>query len=210
VTRDQLRYTLVSEGSSDRALLQILNWLLARHSAQPFDGVRADLGFLPAPPKTLNERIRSSIKYYPCELLFVHRDADGPLPEKRVEEIKEALAELKDDRPAVCVVPVTMSEAWLLIDEAAIRYAAGNPRGAVRLQMPKLSRIESISDPKDLLFDLLLKASERSKRRQKKLDLYECRQNVALRITNYSPLQKLSAFRALEEELKKVLKDNDW
>ncbi len=53
----ELRYTLVSDGSSDRALLPILSWLLQEHRVLcPIQAEWADLRLLPHPPKGLTAR----------------------------------------------------------------------------------------------------------------------------------------------------------
>ncbi|MCX6636395.1 MAG: hypothetical protein NT090_15155, partial [Acidobacteria bacterium] len=70
-----LEYTLVADGSSDRALLPILSWLLRSLGVSSgIDPKLADFGFLRNPPRLLRDRVRQSIDYYPCHLLFVHRD----------------------------------------------------------------------------------------------------------------------------------------
>ena len=127
----ELRYTLVSDGSSDRALLPILSWLLDAHGVHyPIQADWADLRRLPDPPKNLASRIEKSLELYPCDLLFVHRDAENCTLARRKAEISEILTAMSLARPpAVCVVPVRMLEAWLLFDEAALRRASGNPNG---------------------------------------------------------------------------------
>ena len=126
-----LRFTLVADGSSDKALLPILVWLLREHFGRiPVQPEFADLRRLRNPPGELSERIARSIELYPCDLLFVHRDAERESIEQRVMEIREALERcMIDTPPIVYVVPVRMQEAWLLIDESALRKAAGNPQG---------------------------------------------------------------------------------
>jgi len=98
----------------------------------------------------------------------VHRDAEGETLERRVIEIKGVVADLPD--PLVPVVPVRMQEAWLLIDEPALRCAAGNPNGVINLDMPAIDRLEGIPNPKQVLHELLLDASELTGRRR--TDLY--------------------------------------
>lgn len=72
-----LRYTLLCDGGSDRTLLPILEWLLREHHVSyALQPVWADLGRLPRPPKSLSDRISDTIALYPCDLLFVHRDAE--------------------------------------------------------------------------------------------------------------------------------------
>ena len=56
----------------------------------------------------------------------------------------------------ICVIPVRMTEAWLLIDEKAIRIAAGNRNGTEILEIPKLHELESLPDPKKLLYELII------------------------------------------------------
>ena len=73
----ELRFTLMADGSSDMALLPILVWLLRRHFGSiPIQPEFADLRRLQNPPNELFERIAKSIELYPCDLLFVHRDAE--------------------------------------------------------------------------------------------------------------------------------------
>ena len=101
----------------------------------------------------------------------------------------------------VAVIPVRMTEAWLLIDEKALRIAAGNPRGRGALEMPSISRLESLADPKALLRDLLVSASEAKGRKRRRFDRVEAMRRLADLIADYSPLERLPAFRAFRAEL---------
>ena len=93
------------------------------------------------------------------DVLFVHRDADSAGTEERSREIAEAArnAELVADR--VNVIPVRTTEAWILLNEAAIRRVAGNPRGRQPLNLPRPSRVEDATDPKAVLESALVAAS---------------------------------------------------
>lgn len=210
---DEIRYTLITDGSSDRALIPILTWVLReRGEVARIQPEWADLRRLPIPPQTLCERILTAINLYPCDLLFIHRDAEGEDLGHRYEEIGNALMEaaVQDiQTPAICVVPVRITEAWLLINEPAIRRAAGNPNGKRPLNLPDLSTIEQIQDPKELLFDILRKASELRGRRLKKFSMGESRIRVTGLIDDFSPLRELNAFQRLEEDISK-LKQSGW
>jgi hypothetical protein len=46
------------------------------------------------------------------------------------------------------VIPIRMTEAWLLLDEEAIRDSAGRPSSSVSLGLPLPQRVETIPDPK--------------------------------------------------------------
>lgn len=203
----RLRFTLVGDGSSDRALILILTWLLCQHwDDVPIQSEFSDLRRLPNPPRGLSRRIDKSMELYPCDLLFVHRDAEGESVEKRLEEIRESLerSERGKTLPVICVIPVRMQEAWLLIDESALKMAAGNPSNHQALPMPDVRRLENLPDPKRILHDLLRQASGLQGRRRLKRfdrDLGKCVQRVAQQIDDFHPLRKLAAFRMLEDRV---------
>ena len=197
---------MVGDGSSDRALIPILRWLLRQHwEGVPIQAEFSDLRPLPNPPRELSRRIDKSMELYPCDLLFVHRDAEGESVEKRSEEIRKALERSERGKilPVVCVVLVRMQEAWLLIDEFALRIAAGNPSGRKPLSMPDLRRLEDLANPKKDLRELLCQASGLQGRRLKhfKRDLGKCVQRVAQQIGDFRLLRGLTAFRELEERV---------
>jgi hypothetical protein len=213
---NELRYTLVSDGSSDRALLPILTWLLLEHRVMyPIQPAWADLRWLPNPPKELSSRIGQSLDLFPCELLFVHRDAEIRAEKRsydqRKTEIINALANFNPAHiPSICVVPVRMMEAWLLFDEAALRRAAGNPNGQKSLDLPPPTTLEQLSDPKNLLYNLLKDASELTGRRLSKFHVTQSASRVAEYIDDFSFLRNLSAFRSLEADLERIVTMKKW
>ncbi len=206
-----VRYTLVSDGSSDRVLLPVLTWLLECHcrdsAIQP---QWADLRGLKKPPTTLARKLTCSTELYPCDLLFVHRDAESSNPEVRMNEIREALAASSVPCPSIFVVPIRMSEAWLLLDESAIRTAVGRPTGQTRLQLPRFDQVENLPDPKEVLFQALRDASGYAGRRLKNLRERELRYRVAELIDDFSKLRRLSAFQRLEADLVLRLRELGW
>jgi hypothetical protein len=204
-----LRFTLLSDGSSDRVLLPVLGWLLQQHSARSFQPQWADLRKLPEPPRTLPERVRAAVELYPCDLLFVHRDAERESRELRVREIRQHLGRLPD-HPVVCVVPVRMQEAWFLFDETSLREAADNPRGHMALALPPLGDIEAIPDPKNLVHDLLRSASGLRPGRLRRFHPATRVHRLAELIEDFSPLRGLSAFQALERDLRSLLEEKSW
>jgi len=205
-----IRYTLLSDGSSDRMLMPILDWLLCQHCAEhAVEAAWADLGRLAQPPKTLPDKIRVSLDLYPCDLLFIHRDAEKETFETRHAEITRALDGLETP-PSICVIPVRMQEAWLLFDETAIRRAAGNPNGSNKLHLPSTRLVENIPDPKELLFSIIRESSGLHGARLKKLNPHKRAFLVSQSIEDFSPLRSINAFQALEHQLKCVLATNSW
>lgn len=205
---DALRYTLVADGSSDRALLPILTWLLRLHGVQRVEPEWAEFRYLPQPPRTLAEKISRGLALFPCDLFFVHRDAEGQPPDARHAEIQAAVATVQQDGsvpPTVSVVPVRMQEAWLLGNAQAIRQAAGNPHGRMPLELPSLAALEVLPDAKKVLYDLLRQASGLQGRRYKHFAVRERALRVAEVTDDFTPLRALSAFRRLEDEVQAVL-----
>jgi hypothetical protein len=209
-----LRFTLVTDGPSDKVLLHPLRWLLIKNGViQPIEPVWADLRPLPKPPTQLAEKIRSAIELYPCDLIFVHRDAEKEPSEKRIAEIRRSISLVSSElfgRPHVCVVPVRMTEAWFLFDEANIRRAAGNPAGNSNLSLPPMSKVESLPDPKETLRELFVQATELPPRRLKGFNPGQALNRLAELIEDFGPLRQLAAFRQLEHELKTVIEACKW
>jgi len=210
---EELRYTLLTDGSSDRAAIPILDWLLQEHNVRlPIQSEWADLRYLRKPPKPLPERIRLSLELYPCDLLFIHRDAERESYDTRKKEIQYALSAVGacGNVPAICVVPVRMIEAWLLISESGIRKAAGNPQGKVQLELPQVGSLETEPDPKSLLHRLLVEASELKGRRLKNFRPSRSAQRISYFVSEFTPLRTLPAFRALEREIQETVRRTGW
>jgi hypothetical protein len=201
-----IRFTLVAEGSTDTALLPILRWAIRSDPRiQEVEQKFAKPSDLPPVREGLASRIRAACELFPADLLFVHRDADCDLAEIRRKEVRQAVSLGAAGHHFVPVVPVRMTEAWLLIDDAAIRSAAGNPRGTVPLNLPKLGAIERIADPKEVLYTALRTASEHAGRRLKKFSPPFAASLVPERIGDFSPLRQLAAFADFENDLRLAL-----
>jgi len=211
---DALRYTLLSDGSADQALMPILTWLLREQGVYgAIQAEWADLRHLPKPPHALSDRIGRSLELYPCDVLFVHRDAEGEPLIIRTEEIHSALTTVTQPAqlpPTVCVVPVRMQEAWLLFNETAIRCAAGNPNGRMPLVLPPLQTLAQLPNAKDVLYDALREASGLTGRRRKKFPVHIRVRRVAEFINDFSPLRTLCAFRKLETDVRQVVDVHGW
>lgn len=202
-----VRFTLVTDGSSDRALIPLLRWLIRRQEPQsPINGDWADFRRLRRPPRTLADRLTTAIDLFPCNLLFIHRDAERQSRDLRLDEITGAVTKAfasGGGPPIVPIIPIRMMEAWLLLDDAAIRRAAGNPNGREELTLPSVGDIEGLPDPKRALESLIIQASGLGPQRFRRLNWHPSL--VAERTDDFSPLLALSAFAALETDLRVAL-----
>ena len=182
--RRQLTYTVVADGGTDRILVPIIQWAI--HRLDPVVEIietefKKRVGGIEAFFETHD---------FSTMLIFAHRDSENLSLVERAREFDRL-----DSKRVVPVIPVRMSESWLLIDGRAIAKAAGAPSTAV--PVPRLSQIEQIANPKEVLDDCLTKAAgSPSGRRGKKFrrSIVERRVSVASRISDYSPLESLTAF----------------
>jgi len=202
---NQMENTHLAEGSSDKALMDILRWAIKQQLPNvAVHGNHADLRRLRKAPKELRERIVEAVKLYPCDVLFVHRDSDTALPQHRKDEIQRAYAGSGlSYRRLVCVIPVRMTEAWLLLDEDAIREAAGNPNGKEPLNLPKDP--DQIANPKDVLGQLLRQASGLTRRRRKSFRPERHIWQIPGCMKDFRILRRLKAFVDFEKELGRTL-----
>lgn len=188
--------TLVAEGSSDQALIPFIESLLDIHCAIPHVTTFAN----DIPKGALSERIAKALFLHPCDLLFVHRDADRATVTEREQEIRTAaLAAGKEI--AVCMIPVRMTEAWLLVDPLAIRRAASNPAGSTDLTLPSIAKLELQADPKALLFAALESASGLGANRLRRFDSHRARRQVSGFIEDVSVLRQLPSFLHFEAQV---------
>jgi hypothetical protein len=103
-----------------------------------------------------------------------------------------------------------MQEAWFVFDERSLREAAGNPEGAMTVELPAVDRLEQLPDPKGILEQLLREASGLRGRRLAKFRLGPAKHRLAELIYDFAPLRALPAFCALEEEVISVVRQQGW
>lgn len=193
-----MRLTLVGDGTSDRCLVPIVEWIFDQKYPQ-IPRLFQYAENLPPFRHGLHNRILAAAHFHPCDVLVVHRDAEGQTLQARTDEILCELIGITGR--CVPVVPVRMTESWLLLDELAIRHAANNPNGLIPLNLPPQNRWELIPDPKSELFRALRAATGLNGRRLDKFDHHSARHRVAMRVEDFSPLRNLSAFQQFETSL---------
>jgi hypothetical protein len=201
VSRLEVRFALISEGTSERGLVAHLEALCVQAGAAEAEGVFPDLSRLRRPPgRDVESKLRCILGLESSfDLVFVHRDADCPDPSERLAEIAEVASRISGCPPVVPVVPVQALEAWLLADERAIRFAVGRPSGRAPLGLPAPRRIEATSGRKQVLADALARASEKSGRRlqQVKKDFAGHRAILLDRLDLDGPVGDLPSWQAL-------------
>ena len=131
--------TLVADGSSDRLLKPILEWLLSQH-LPPGSAINIqvpDWGRFPRPVPTLPAKLLAAKEFFTADVYFIHRDAEKTATwQERSTEIDHDVQRVSNAISYVRIVPVQMTETWLLHNEQAIREAAENPSGRNHIALP--------------------------------------------------------------------------
>lgn len=200
-----MRGLFVAEGTSDGPLAEIVQGLFVPHEC--------DVQLTPVDFERLTERVSQDIDSKvragltlmgSVDLVVIHRDADNAGWEARRQEIITAVAELSCG--VVPVIPVRMTEAWLLLDEQAIRTVAGNPKGTTQLELPSAGELERRADPKAILAEALLIAADESGRRRERVKrrFNQHRRQLLERLDPNGPVVQLPSWQRLLDEVARV------
>ena len=156
---------LVCEGSSDTPLVSHIQRMLDGH------GYHAADFHISTDGRRLVEKVSNGLEMRSrYDLVFVHRDADRAGADARYREITEAVRMAGYSGLWVGIVPVRMTESWLLLDEAAIRNVVGKPFGRLPLNLPLPRNVERITNPKSELENALQTARQARGRRRRNFD----------------------------------------
>ena len=203
MTARSVSFAFLCEGSSDTGLIAHLETLLVHFGAQEAAGMPdTRKGTIPARLRQLlTEEIGTGI-----DMVFIHRDSDGPDRNGREREIRRGVEESGFPHPLIPVIPVQETEAWLLLDEQAIRDVVAS-KGKQSLRLPKPNAIEGTRNPKEILQKALLAASETSGRRLKKeKNSFNHHRRVLLqRLDPFGAVRNLPSWQCLERDIKRAL-----
>jgi Domain of unknown function (DUF4276) len=195
------RALLLADGPSDVPLGAHVA-ALARAHGMALDVVTPEFDRMDNPPgRTVSSRLERVLRFdADFQVLLVHRDAEGMDTARRETEIADGMAQCDVAWPVVAVIPIRMTEAWLLLDEDAIRSVAGRPSGTEPLGLPSVAKVESVPDPKAKLQAALRTASGFSGRRLQKFsrDFPEHRRQLLGLLNRAGAVRQLGAWQTLE------------
>lgn len=202
------RALLLADGPSDEPLGRHVTRIAGRHGFE-VDVVAPDLRRLDPPPsRDVASRLAAVLAFDDAfDLVIVHRDAEGQHPQRRRDEAFSGVASVREQMAVVPIVPIRMTEAWLLLDEDAIRRTAGRPNGIMPLDLPSPGTVEDVPDPKQLLRTALEVASGATGRRLGRFrrDFGAHRRRLLEGLDHYGPVSQLSAWQQLESTVVAVL-----
>lgn len=185
----QLTLALYAEGATEECFLPILIQRTAEEitlnlANSTVDVLEVDTWHISPPaPKKAAERIAKAIaETQGYHALIIHADADHPTREHALDErikpgIKRAHADVLDTarlQELVPLIPIKMTEAWMLADSKALREVIGT--NIASLGTPERPhQVEAVTNPKQTFAKIVQEATkDRGKRRKIEVkDLYE-------------------------------------
>lgn len=194
----------IGEGSSDMPIAEIVESLFLDRGVS-IRLSKPDFGLLGGVKKDVRSRIEAATELADggIDLIVVHRDADNAGTRSRRDEIDRAVASLRSTATILPVIPVRMTEAWLLLDERAIRTVAGKPSGRTTLGLPGWREVERHADPKQLLGECLLKAADETGRRRERVAnrFNQNRRQLLERLDRNGPVTRLESWQRLVSDI---------
>lgn len=194
-----IRTGLITDGSSDRALIPLITLLLKEHLQLPYDSIE----HITCDTNVLSEKVSEVADTYSLDILFIHRDAENTEWTNRISEITNATPSNLMGK-VIAVIPVKMTESWLLTDAKVIRNAVGNPTSTTNLEIPVASKLETCA-AKTVLLNALTAASDLGTQRRRKFKPEKFRHRVAELTTDLGLLRNIPSFKRLEDDLKPLL-----
>ena len=197
---------LVCEGISDTPLTSHIQRLLDHL------GCHSSIFDVSTSGRRLVDKVRNGLagaSHY--DALFVHRDADRAGVDARYREISEAVQQSGYGRPWVGIVPVRTTEAWLLLDDTAIRDIVHNPNGRIRLDLPSPAEAERMADPKSALRSAMLLAAgvHGRKRRDLARELPNLRNRLLENLPIGGPLEQVPSWVRFRDDTAAALRELD-
>jgi hypothetical protein len=159
---------------------------------------------------TFKEKIRAvAIKYNYFHVICIHCDSDDQDSNAvLINKINPAFDIVKNTDDAcknlVAVIPVQMTEAWMLADIDLLLTEINTDKTCGELNLPcKARNVETIADPKTRIKEAL-RAAQIGSRRRSKLSISNLYTPISQKLT-IRQLEQLPSFRSFKEEVRRSL-----
>ena len=210
----QIIIALATEGSSDHRFLP--NIIQRTFERVAFDDEQDIKIFDPiCLPQISGENIREKAKKYAIQaaekgamVLCFHADADDKTDKNAFKErIDPAFNAIKSDEGDLCknlvaIVPIQMTEAWILADKELLKKELCTNKSDSELAIDK--EPESFSNPKETIKNAINKAREGiTKRYRNKLKIDDLYSQIGTNIP-LSKLESLSSYKKFEEAVRDI------
>lgn len=147
-------------------------------------------------------------------VLCIHVDADAPTDKDvfnfKIQPAREALQQLADD--AVCkifvaIIPVQMSEAWMLADKELFKDELGTDKTDIELEISK--NPETMSNPKSTIENAIRISQAHLPKRRNRVTIAELYQPIGQKIA-VEKLEALSSFRKFKLAVRNAFKELNY
>jgi len=151
----------------------------------------------------------TGLKDFGIMTLCVHTDADNPTKDNtyndKINPAKQHLSSLNENEYCTLLtplVPVQMTESWMLADTELLKKEIGTTKSNSELGLNK--EPEKITDPKNVIIEAIrISRQELTKRKRRDLSIDELYQSIGAKI-ELEKLDNLQSFRDFKEEIRKT------
>ena len=213
-----LELALYCEGPTDQLFLSIIiqrssRKILEQHKQGSINVPRVETIEINKTGLRRDECVfQAACKAAKYHILVVHADADHPTREKALRErFQPGYTLVQRTEGKICknllpIIPVRMTEAWMLADHEAMQNVLETSLRIQELGLPSKARqVESDPDPKHTLRQIMQKAAAERSRRRREVDLNSLYAPLGSRIS-LERLGNVPSYKQFMKDLTETLK----
>lgn len=208
-----LQIGFITEGSTDKRFLSNIIRKTFEHVVFDcnFDVEVYEPEYLPKLSGSFIEHIESQVtKHSYFHVICIHCDADSPTIDHVMQyKIKPARKKIetldKACKNLVAIIPVQMTEAWLMADFDLLKDKINSNKSNSELGLPsRFNQIEKIANPKEAIIQAIRLSQENLSRRRKRITIADLYSPISQELSIDS-LNKLPSYESFAREVKIAL-----
>ena len=164
----------------------------------------------------IDQIVKLAEKFSYFHVICVHCDADSPSIENRMQHnINPAINEIKNTEGDLCkilvaVIPVQMTEAWMMADFDLLKEKMSTNKSNNELELPiRTNLIENLANPKECIINALKIAQISQPRRRKKLTISNLYSPISQELA-IEKLRILPSFKKFEENVRNAMRQLNY
>lgn len=211
---------LFTEGTTDiRFLESIVKTTLENLAIECSGYIETELQIIKIDKSGLNfnqqviKAAEKAKKDYEILILFIHTDSDNKddsnVFNTKINPAQETIEQQTDDlvcKKIVAIVPIQMTESWMLVDKELLKNTIGVEGSDIELGIHK--HPEDISNPKAVIENIIRisKEGQVKRKRNKGLTISDLYQIIGQK-TDVSKLEKLASYMKFKNSLIEMLRE---
>lgn len=154
--------------------------------------------------------ITISKKYNYFQIICIHCDADDHSEDNvlktKITPTIDGINSSSEDccKNIVAVIPIYMTEAWMLANPTLLSKRIDSSMSVSDLGLPKISQVETITDPKQTIINAINISEKQGRRRSKKLSISQLYSPISKEL-NLEDLRNLKSFQVFEKRCREAL-----